>query len=213
MARALNGVPLGTGDPDEDAFAWELRCLSEIQRGDRRAFADLYAAFAGRLYAQVLLPRVGSPWAAEETLAETFRSALEHLGGYRPQGGSVFRWLATIALNKARDFHRERARAGKALASFESLVAPLREGERRGAADVERPLDQRRLQVVVGEVLAQLSPRYRRAIELRILQGLPRSDCAMRMEVTVGNFDVLLLRALRAFRQAWVERHGEQEEP
>ena len=34
------------------------------------------------------------------------------------------------------------------------------------------------------------------------------------METTLGNFDVLVLRALRAFRAEWVLRHGERwEEP
>ncbi len=117
-------------------------------------------------------------------------------------------------MNKATDLHRERARTGKALASFESLIAPLREGAPGGAAEAERQLDQRRLRAAVDEALAQISPRYRRAIDLRMLEDLPRSECARRMEITVGNFDVLLLRALRAFRGAWVDRHGERwEEP
>jgi RNA polymerase sigma factor (sigma-70 family) len=207
------GVRLGSGGSDGDP-GWELRCLEEVRRGSRRAFAELYAAFAPPLYAEVLLPRLGNASAAEEALAETFRSALEHLGGYRPEGKSVFAWLARIAMNKAADLHRHRARTRKALASFESLVAPLREGERAGAVDAERRLDRTRLKRAVDEVLARLSSRYRTAIELRILDELPRAECARRMETTIGNFDVLLLRALRAFRAAWVAQHGERwEEP
>jgi DNA-directed RNA polymerase specialized sigma24 family protein len=73
-------------------------------------------------------------------------------------------------------------------------------------------LDQARLRIAVAGVLELIPPRYRRAIELRLLEDLPRADCADRMEITIGNFDVLLLRALRAFRQAWVARHGEKSE-
>ena len=202
------GVRLATGGPDEDS-GWESRCLDEIRRGSRGAFSELYEAYAPRLYSHVLLPRLGNASAAEEALAETFRSALEHLGGYERQPGGIFRWLTTIAMNKAADIHRERARTGKALASFESLVAPLREGPE---GIIEGRLDQQRLRVAVAGVLAEIPPRYRRAIELRVLQDLPRADCADRMEITIGNFDVLLLRALRAFRQAWVQRHGERSE-
>ena len=118
------GVRLATGGPDEDS-EWESRCLEEIRRGSRRAFSELYEAYAGRLYSHVLLPRLGNASAAEEALAETFGAALEHLGGYQPMRGGIFRWLTTIAVNKATDIHRERARTGKALASFESLVAPV----------------------------------------------------------------------------------------
>lgn len=204
---------MGSRGPD-DELGWELRCLEAVRRGNRRAFAELYAAFAPTLYAEVLLPRLGNAAAAEEALADTFRSALEHLGRYRPEGKSVFGWLARIAMNKAADLHRQRARTRKALASFESLVAPLREGERAGAADAERRLDLRRLRLAVDEVLARLPPRHRSAIELRILADLPRAECARRMDVTIGNFDVLLLRALRGFRAAWVAQHGERwEEP
>jgi RNA polymerase sigma factor (sigma-70 family) len=173
----LIGVCLAIGGPDEDS-AWESRCLDEIRRGSRRAFSELYEAYARRLYSHVLLPRLGSAFAAEEALAETFRAALEHLGGYQPQRGGILRWLTTIAMNKATDIHRERARTGKALASFESLVAPLRDGPREEEALAERRLDQARLRAAVVEMLAEISPRYRRAIELRLLEDRSRGASA-----------------------------------
>jgi len=209
----LDEVRVATSSSN-DRLGWELQCVEEAQRGNRRAFVELYTAFAPPLYAEVLLPRLGNAVAAEEALAETFRAALEKLGDYRPQGGSIFGWLARIAVNKATDLHRERARTGRALASYQSLIAPLRESESGAGIEIERRLDQRRMRAAVDEVLGELLPRYRRAIELRMLEDLPRLECAQRMEVTIGNFDVLLLRALRAFRAAWVVRHGEKlEEP
>jgi RNA polymerase sigma factor (sigma-70 family) len=205
----LKKVRLATGNSD-DRLEWELRCLAEIQRGNRRAFGELYAEFAAPLYAQILLPRLGNPAAAEEALAETFRAALESLGTYRSQGTSLFGWLARIAANKATDVHRHRLRTGKALASFDALLAPLREP----GHEMERRLDQGRLRVAVDAALGDLSPRYRRTIELRMLEDLRRVECAQRMQISVGAFDVLLLRALRAFRQAFIARHGEKwEEP
>ena len=196
---------LASRGPD-DRLGWELRCLEEVRRGNRRAFAEIYAAYAPSLHAQVLLPRLGSPAAAEDALAETFRAALEHAGAFRPQGGGLFAWLARIAMNKAADLHRERARTGKALASFEALIAPLQGGDPGEQAD--RGLDRQRLRLAIEEVLAGLSSRYRSAIELRILQDLARPECAQRLGIGMGNFDVLLLRALRAFRAGWVARHG-----
>ena len=177
--------------------------LARAARGDREAFAELYDAFAGRLFAQVLLPRLGNAAAAEEeALAETFRSALEALGKYSDQGNGLWPWLSRIAVNKVTDMHRERARTGRALASFEALLAPLA-GE--VGPDADERLDQRKLAARVEEVLGRILPRYRRAIELRVLLEKERADCAREMSVTVGNFDVLVLRALRAFRAAWLE--------
>ena len=191
-----------------DAPDWEERCLDRARRGDLRAFGELYEAHAARLYAEVLLPRLGAPAAAEEALAETFRSALEKIGSFEPQGHGVFGWLVRIAINKATDLHRQRAREGKALSSFEALVRPLRdEGEA-----AEGCLDRQRLLSAVHEVLTGIPARYREAIELRLVQDLPRPDCAARLEIAVSNFDVLLLRALRSFRAAWAARHGQTEE-
>src|SRR5262249_61536473 len=117
-------------------------------------------------------------------------------------------------LTRAADVHGERARTGRGRASFESRVAPLREGDPAGATQAERRLDQQRLREAVDEVLERLPPRYRRAIQLRVLEDLPRAECARRMDTTLGNFDVLVLRALRAFRTEWVLSHGERwEEP
>ena len=84
-----------------------------------------------------------------------------------------------------------------------------------GASTLGRIADRfHSLREAVDEVLARLSPRYRRAIQLRVLEDLPRAECARRMETTLGNFEVLVLRALRAFRAEWVLRHGERwEEP
>ena len=49
--------------------------------------------------------------------------------------------------------------------------------------------------------MGQLQDRYRLAIELRLVQELSREDCAQRLGVTIGTFDVLLFRAVRAFRK------------
>ena len=57
--------------------------------------------------------------------------------------------------------------------------------------------------------MQQLQDRYRTAIELRLIQELSREECAKRLGVTIGTFDVLLFRAVRAFRKHF----GEQETP
>lgn len=184
--------------------AWldeERRCLRELRRGDRAAFSRLYGAFAQPLYARVLLPRLGDRQAAEDVLAETFRIMLEKLGQYDDRGGSIWSWLATIAANRARDLERERARQGKALRGFAMLSAPLFEGQAPGPGDDAG--DAARLQAAVARVLDEINPRYRRALTLRFIEDRPRAECADLLEVKIATFDVLLLRALRAFRERW----------
>jgi RNA polymerase sigma-70 factor (ECF subfamily) len=59
--------------------------------------------------------------------------------------------------------------------------------------------------VAVQSTLGQINARYREAISLRFLEDQSREACAARLGVKVGTFDVLLLRALRAFRKRWEE--------
>jgi RNA polymerase sigma factor (sigma-70 family) len=191
-----------------DDPAWlerERQWLTAIAQGDRIAFDRLFQAYAEPLYRRVLLPKLGDPAAAEDALAETFRKLLERIGQFHDQGKGLWPYLATIAANQARDVHRERARRGQALANFEALLAPL--------VGAEAPLpddgpDRARIQDAVTRVLQALNPRYRRAIELRFFADQSREECARALEVKLGTFDVLLLRALRSFRDRWQEMVG-----
>jgi RNA polymerase sigma factor (sigma-70 family) len=186
---------------DPTWLAQERQSLDAHRRGDRRALDRLFEAYAEALYRRVLLPRLGDPTAAEDALAETFRKALQRLDGYEDRGRGLWPYLATIAANEAIDVFRERARRRRALVRFEALLAPLADEQTPPGPD-EEP-DRARVRAAVDEVLGAINPRYRRAIELRFLQERSREDCAAAMEVKLGTFDVLLLRALRAFRQAW----------
>lgn len=189
----------------------EKKRIKRAQRGDRKAFAELYETHANALFSRILYPRLGNRQAAEDALAETFRSALERLGQYEDRGSGLWPWLVRIAINKANDVHRSHARSDRALASFEHLVGPLCQPPRSPDRVVEESEVRELVQKRVGEVLAVINPRYRRAIELRFLNERERADCAERMEVKLGTFDVLLLRALRSFRKEW-DKRAEQEE-
>jgi RNA polymerase sigma-70 factor (ECF subfamily) len=189
-------------DEREGELRWERRCLERARAGEREAFAELYRAFAPRLYSQVLMPKLGNRQAAEDALSETFRTLLERREQVEVRERSLFHWLARVAANKAIDMHRVKARTGRALTSFEGLVSPLRE-HTGPDVDMEQRDLRARVQQGVERVLPELNPRYRRAIELRFFEEHSRERCAELMEVKLGTFDVLLLRALRAFRKRW----------
>lgn len=184
---------------------WEAKLIKRAKRGDRRAFTALYEAFAGPLYARVLLPRLGDPMAAEDALAETFRIAFEQLGRFERQGVSLWFWLARVAKNKATDAHRARQRGDRALVSYEGLLGPLRGDPEVPGDQLERRQEAERLREAIDRALARINPRYRRVIELRFLDDKPRDACAALMDVKIGTLDVLVLRALRALRRAWEE--------
>ncbi len=193
---------------EEDApggLAWERSQLVAARSGDRQAFAALYTAFAARLYSGVLLPRLGDADVAQDALSETFQSLLRNLDRIELTDVSLWHWLARVAGNKANDLHRQRSRRDRLARGFESLMAPLWRGEQG------EPAVLRRLEIVQGieRCLAAINPRYARALELRFLAGKSRQECATELEIVLGTFDVLLLRAVRAFRSAWTELLGE----
>lgn len=178
---------------------WEKARLAAARAGDRRAFAALYDCFAERLFAAILLPRLGDADRAQDALSETFQALLRSLDRIEITDVSLFHWLAKVAINKAHDAQRARGRQQKLARSFEQLVAPVWRAE-QGESPTAR-----RVEILQGieRCLATINPRYARALELRFLAGKSRQACAEELEVTVGTFDVLLLRAVRAFRGEW----------
>jgi len=171
------------------------------------AFEALYRAHAPPLLRRIIRPRVSSPADRDDVLVETFRSALEALPSYRWTGRGLFPWLARIATHKVYDIGRGRARAARA---HEAVEAEPHEPPPPPDEVLLRSRDRATTRARVEEVLAALNPRYRRAIELRLHQELPRATCAEQLEVSIGTFDVVLLRSVRAFRREWAARFGEE---
>lgn len=198
---------------DPSRLRWEQELVLRSTRGDRKAFAELYRAYAPVVFSRVLIPKLGNREAAEDALAETFRTAFERLADFEPRGLSLYFWLSRIAANKAMDLHRARKTTGRALANFETMTEPLGEMPLDPGALFERHAGAARLHDAVSAALGALNPRYREAIELRFLQDLPREECAERLGVKLGTFDVLLLRALRAFKKGWPPSGYEDQGP
>lgn len=163
----------------------------------------LYDLHAQRLYRQVLFPLLGNAEAAEDALSETFRAAFRALPQYKENSKGLYPWLAKIARNKGMDLHRARAATGRALFNLETLLAPLSNGPASPEVLFEGAVSQLELQRAVRLSLDSLNERYRLAIELRFFHEQSREACAERLGVKLGTFDVLLLRALRAFRKGW----------
>lgn len=191
----------------EDDERRERTWIEGAKAGSRDAFAQLYRLHANRLFVQILMPRLRDRAAAEDILSDTFRTALERIDAFEDQGPGLFPWLATIARNKAMDWLRARGRSGKAIDALERALRV--EPQNVSAPDEE--LERAGLRNEVMASMEKINPRYREAIRLRVLEGNERADCAAKMNVSVGTFDVLLLRSMRAFRSSWDARPTREE--
>lgn len=188
----------------DPAGAEEQRLVEAAQRGDRASLKLLLDRCAKPLYAAVILPRVGIAADAEDILKDTLLRAMERLETFRWTGAGFFPWVRQIAVNLVIDHVRRNQRRSRMEERLERQAADVMPLHHAGAEESlieqqERAVSLRMMEAAMGE----LNPRYRQAVELRIIEERPREDCAAAMGVTVGNFDVILHRALAALRKAY----------
>jgi RNA polymerase sigma-70 factor (ECF subfamily) len=195
-----------TADDQHRALDEEQRLVEEAQRGNLDAMRPLLERYAPPLYGTVIVPRLGDTASAEEVLRDTLATAVEKIGRFAWQGKTIYPWLRQIAINKVYDVHRLAKRSRRLADALAHEVAV--ESDPTTHADAQLMAEQERLahRGRIDDALAQLAERYRTAIELRLIQELPREVCAQRLSITVGTFDVLLFRAVRAFRKQFGDR-------
>jgi RNA polymerase sigma factor (sigma-70 family) len=184
----------------------EQRLVEEAQQGNLDAMRPILERYATPLYGTVILPRLGDAASAEDVLRETLATAVEKIRRFTWQGKSIYPWLRQIAINKVYDVHRQSKRSRRLADAMAHEIAvesdPASHADAQLIADQERRAHRDR----IDEAMQQLQERYRTAIELRLIQELTREDCARRLGITIGTFDVLLFRAVRAFRKHFGER-------
>jgi RNA polymerase sigma-70 factor (ECF subfamily) len=187
----------------------EQRQVEQAQAGNLDAMRPILERYAQPLYGTVILPRLGDAATAEDVLRDTLATAVEKIGRFTWQGKSIYPWLRQIAINKVYDVHRQSKRSRKLADAMVHEVPqetdPEQQADAQLIADQERAAHRAR----IDEAMGQLAERYRTAIELRLVQELSREECAKRLSVTVGTFDVLLFRAVRSFRKHFGEADGD----
>lgn len=174
--------------------------IERLQAGDRAAFATLYGWYGDLIFRQAILPRLPIRELAEDCLRDTFRTALEKITTFRIENRSIFFWLRRIAVNKAIDVHRRHKR-DHSLAEAVKQDNTTSMGSAPQRPDRGLEIDDTRRMVEAS--LANMNARYARALQLRLIEDRPREECAEILGVTVGNFDVILHRAAKAFRKVY----------
>ena len=179
----------------------EQRLVEEAQAGHLDAMRPLLERYAQPLYGTVILPRLGNTASAEEVLRDTLATAVEKIGRFTWQGKSIYPWLRQIAINKVYDVHRQAKRSRRLADAMVHEVSLETDPDSHADAQLIADQERRAHRARIEQTMALLAERYRTAIELRLVQELPREDCAKRLGITIGTFDVLLFRAVRAFRK------------
>lgn len=201
MASEPAGDQLGP----RDELEVEQRQIEEAQNGNLDAMRPILERYAQPLYSTVILPRLGDAVSAEDVLRDTLATAVEKIKRFTWQGKSIYPWLRQIAINKVYDVHRQSKRSKKLADAMVHEVALESDPESHADAQLMADEERRAHRARIDGTMQELQDRYRTAIELRLVQELPREECAKQLGVTIGTFDVLLFRAVRAFRKQFGE--------
>jgi RNA polymerase sigma factor (sigma-70 family) len=184
--------------------AEEKALVEAAQAGDLEAIRLLLDRVSRPLYAAVILPRIGLAADAEDILRETLMRAVDRLHTFHWTGAGFFPWLRQIAIHQVIDHVRRVQRRARLEQRFERQAADVMPLHHAGAEEALIDQQERALSLkTMAAAMDDLNDRYRHAITLRLLEERSREECAAALGVTVGNFDVILHRALAALRKAY----------
>src|SRR5690606_37693844 len=107
---------------------------------------------------------------------------IERLGQFRWAGTSIYAWLRQIAIHKAYDVHRAARRTTAALEQLRVNTPVVSERDELADAMLiaaeEMTANRRR----IDDALGAINPRYRKAIELRLIEERPRLESASALD-------------------------------
>jgi len=181
IGREPAGAQL-TPAPSDDA-----RLVGSAREGDRAAFGRLYDRYA-RMVHGVLLAKVPVDQ-VDDLVQDVFLLALRRLRTLR-ELGSFGAWLAAIARNRARDYHRRSPPA-------EHVSVDGTDNE------IEIPAanpDPDRLAGTVLDAIRSLPDAYREPLILRLVEGMTGPEIAARTGLTPGSVRVNLHRGMEQLR-------------
>ncbi|MGH8481930.1 MAG: sigma-70 family RNA polymerase sigma factor, partial [Nevskiaceae bacterium] len=171
--------------------------LAAIGRGDRGAFAELYAATSPKLLALLLRMLQRREW-AEEALQDCYVRIWQKSESYAPERGAPMAWLTTIARYRALDLLRAR-RPEVGESSFDAeRPSPLERAD-----EGTGPEDGAALREGIGRLedcMKGLSEEQRRSVLLAYYEGYTHSELARRLQAPIGTVKSWVRRGLLQLR-------------
>jgi RNA polymerase sigma-70 factor (ECF subfamily) len=164
-----------------------------------------------RLVYGLALRVVGDRADAEEVAQDTFERAYHALAGYPSERVAAMRlrpWLATIALNLARNRARRRPPPHRPLEDGDGQPLAVAAPASAEPAQVAERHQQREL---LAELLAGLPRGHREAVVLRHVEGLPYAEVAEVLGRPVGTVKTHAHRGVRQLRDLLEAREARKE--
>ena len=178
--------------------------VEQARRGDERAWRELYERHVDLVY-RLAYRVVNDRDVALDVVQEAFVKASGAISRFR--GDASFKsWIAAIALNEARSWHRKRARERQVpLDAVPEPEAPQRPVDRAAS---EADLAERALEFVMT-----LPDQQRDAVVLRTTEGLSYREIAGMVGSSEGSVRVSYHHGMRKLREhmksAWAADAGD----
>lgn len=169
--------------------------MARVAEDDDRAFSDLVRRFQGRvtnLISRVLNDRE----CADDLAQEVFVRVFVHRRNYR-RGSRFSTWLFTIAANLAKNEIRRRVRRRNWF-SLDALQDALKDNAIQLADPTEGRdvlMEREQLQEAMGRAIATVPEKYRLALVLRDIEGLPYEEIALVLNIPGGTVRSRINRA------------------
>jgi RNA polymerase sigma-70 factor (ECF subfamily) len=167
-----------------------------LRAGRRDAFERLYGEYHASIYnlcARVL----GDREEAKDVTQEVFIKAFDQLPQEDEESFRLRAWLYRVATNACFNHLRSRRKLDRGGdAGLEQAASGVDEFERA------------RTVAMVEQSLGEMNERYRTALVLKDLQGLPPEEIAEVMAVSRANADVLVHRARASFKTVYARLAG-----
>ncbi|OYY69985.1 MAG: RNA polymerase subunit sigma [Sphingomonas sp. 28-63-12] len=187
----MSSMPAPTDPVAARAHLTEV--LMRTGAADRSALAELYRLTSSKLFG-ICLRICGERQAAEDVLQEVYLTVWKRAGTFEPGRASPITWLATIARNRAIDWHRARGNR----ASIPIDDAPDIADDRPIASETMIVDDEsRRLHLC----LDALEDRQRLAIRTAFFDGLTYAELADRQGVPLGTMKSWVRRGLQRLKE------------
>ncbi|MFT5431296.1 MAG: RNA polymerase sigma-70 factor (ECF subfamily) [Myxococcota bacterium] len=177
--------------------------LAHAAAGDSQALERLYASTVDGLYASIYARVSGDRAVTEDAVHDTYTLALDRLGDFEADRGSVASWLASLSRNVVRRHLQTRRRSRGSGLTVVRADGAQGLGLLDGAPLSDEVLARRETRATVNVVLEALSLQHQTLLTDKYLLGRTLSEMADDRQITPQAAKSLLARARASFREAF----------
>jgi len=168
------------------------KCLN----GEKEAYRIFIERYEDKIF-NLIYRYVGSYHSAQDIAQESFVKAFESLKSFR-NDARFSTWLYRIAVNKCKDFLKDRRRDD---VSLERIAAPASSRYSSPFDGPEEGFLRRERAMTINRAILALSPMYREAFLLRHMEGLSYYEMRKILGLPINTLKMRVFRARKSLRK------------